>query len=212
MGVRRAHGAFARSAKGGKAVSVDHDRVRWSVEADARPAPAGFRLLRAQALVPVDRDRLFDFFASAENLERITPPRLRFRIVTPLPVEMRAGALIDYRLSLRGVPFRWRTEITEWNPPHSFTDVQLRGPYRTWIHHHSFEPAEGGTLMMDEVRYRIGLGLLGRLALPLVHRQLAYIFRYRQTSIERLVLAADADGGLASRDEVLARSSDPDER
>lgn len=191
-------------------MSADVHRVRWTVDADARPAPAPFRLLRAEALVPVDREALFSFFATAENLERITPPRLRFRIATPLPVEMRPGTLIDYRLSLAGVPFAWRTEISEWNPPHSFTDVQLRGPYRTWVHRHSFESAEGGTLMVDEVRYRIGYGLLGRLALPLVRRQLEYIFRYRQASIERLLLAAE--GGGVSRDGVLARSSDPDER
>jgi len=185
--------------------------VPWSVDADARPAPAPFRLLRARALVPVDRDALFAFFATAENLERITPPRLRFRIVTPLPVEMRAGTLIDYRLSLRGVPFAWRTEIAEWNPPHSFTDVQVRGPYRTWVHRHSFESVDGGTLMLDEVQYRIGFGPLGRLALPLVRRQLEYIFRYRQASIERLLLAAEADGSQVSRQQAPARSSDLDE-
>ncbi len=163
-------------------------RVRWSVDPDVRPAPAGFRLLRAEAFVPVDRERLFAFFAAAENLERITPPRLRFGIVTPLPMEMREGTIIDYRLSLQGIPFAWRTEIAEWDPPRSFTDVQIRGPYRSWIHRHSFEPAAGGTRMVDEVRYRIGRGPLGWLALPMVRRQLASIFRYRQMTIERLLL------------------------
>lgn len=166
----------------------DGSRIRWSVDPDARPAPEGFRLLRAEALVPLAPETLFAFFGAAENLERITPQELRFRIVTPLPVPMRVGTLIDYRLRLDGIPFLWRTEITEWDPPHAFTDVQLRGPYHTWIHRHTFEPADGGTLMRDEVRYRLPLGPLGAVVLPFVRRRLERIFSYRQTSIERLLV------------------------
>jgi ligand-binding SRPBCC domain-containing protein len=168
---------------------VDHERgVRWSVDPRAGAFPGGYRLLRAEAFVPLPRDELFPFFAAAENLERITPPELRFRIVTPLPVEMREGTLIDYRLSLDGIPFRWRTRITEWSPPAAFTDTQLSGPYHTWIHRHTFEEVEGGTRMVDEVRWRVPLWPLGAVALPLVRRRVGRIFRYRQQTLAELLL------------------------
>ena len=162
--------------------------VRWSVDPDADRLPSGDRVLRAEAFIPLPRDRVFPFFAAAENLERITPPELRFRILTPLPVEIRQGALIDYRLSLDGIPFRWRTEITEWDPPHAFTDTQRAGPYHTWIHRHTFEEVDGGTLMRDEVRYRVPFWPLGAMALPLVRRKVARIFRHRQETLGALLL------------------------
>lgn len=147
----------------------------------------GDRLLRAVTFLPLPREDVFPFFAAAENLERITPPELRFRIVTPLPMEMVEGALIDYRLRLAGVSFGWRTEITEWNPPRSFTDRQLRGPYHTWIHRHVFEERDGGTLMTDEVRWRLPFRPLGDVAAPLVRAQLGRIFRYRAGAIRDLL-------------------------
>jgi ligand-binding SRPBCC domain-containing protein len=167
----------------------DRERgVRWSVDPRAGGSPGGFRLLRAEAWIPLPRARVFPFFAAAENLERITPPELRFRIVTPLPVEMREGALIDYRLSLEGIPFRWRTRITEWAPPRAFTDTQVAGPYHTWVHRHAFEEVDGGTRMVDEVRWRVPLWPLGGLVLPIVRRKVARIFRYRQEMLAALLL------------------------
>jgi ligand-binding SRPBCC domain-containing protein len=166
--------------------------VRWSVDPRAGTFPGGYRLLRAEAFIPLPRERVFPFFAAAENLERITPPELRFRIVTPLPVEMRRGALIHYRLSLDGIPFGWRTEITEWDPPSAFTDTQLRGPYHTWIHRHTFEEVAGGTFMRDEVRWRVPLWPLGAVAVPFVRARVARIFRYRQETIGRLLLEPPA--------------------
>lgn len=135
------------------------------------------RLLRREQWFPRPLDEVFPFFADAGNLADITPPWLNFRILTPLPIDMRAGALIDYRIRLWGVPVRWRTEITDWEPPLRFVDRQIRGPYRTWIHEHRFSERDGGTAMVDEVRYAAPFGALSE---PLfVRPQVERIFEYR---------------------------------
>ena len=159
------------------------------MDVDPRAArePGGIHLLRAVTRIEAPREEVFPFFADAGNLERITPPELRFRIVTPAPIEMGAGALIEYRLGLWGLRFGWRTEITAWDPPGTFTDTQLRGPYHTWIHRHDFEADGDATIMTDEVRYRLPLWPLGEIALPVVARQLRRIFGYRAGVIRKLL-------------------------
>ena len=147
-------------------------------------------LFTSETRLPRPLEQVFPFFAAPANLGRITPPELRFRILTPLPVEMHAGALIDYRIQLFGVPMRWRTRIRAWDPPREFVDEQLRGPYAEWVHRHAFSPGPDGTTMMrDEVRYRLPLGALGEIGHPLVRRQIARIFRYRA----RVIVAAFGD-------------------
>ena len=124
---------------------------------------------------------VFEFHADAGNLQALTPTWLDFRILTPRPTEMKAGALIRYRLKLRGVPMRWLTEIAEWRPPHHFVDVQKRGPYRLWEHRHEFEERGGGTEIRDEVRYAVPFSWLvhGWLVGPEVGR----IFTYRHGAL-----------------------------
>jgi len=132
------------------------------------------------------RDDVFPFFAAAGNLQRITPPELGFRVLTP-DVAMKEGARIEYSLSLFGIRFPWLTEITRWNPPHEFVDVQLRGPYRQWIHTHTFREEESGTVMDDVVDYALPLQPVGEIAAPLVALQVRRIFAYRTRAIARLL-------------------------
>lgn len=113
-----------------------------------------------ELIIPRPREEVFEFFSDARNLETITPSWLKFSILTPCPVKMCAGALIDYKLRIHGVPVKWRTEITAWEPPRRFVDEQRRGPYREWIHEHLFEPHEQGTRAVDRVRYRVPGGRL----------------------------------------------------
>lgn len=148
------------------------------------------RIAREQ-LVPRPREEVFDFFARAENLEVITPPFLRFRILTPLPISMGVGTRIEYALRLAGLPIRWRTYISEWQPCERFVDEQESGPYAFWRHVHEFEDRGSSTLIRDQVDYRVPFGSLGRLADRLiVARMLHRIFEYRGEQIRTLF-----DGG-----------------
>jgi len=127
---------------------------------------------------------VFPFFADAFNLERITPPLLRFRVVTPRPIAMRAGTRIDYRLRIHGVPVRWQSEITAWEPPFRFVDEQRRGPYRLWSHAHTFVARDGGTLCRDVVTYAApGGALVHRL---LIGPDVRKIFQYRRQALAGL--------------------------
>ncbi len=140
--------------------------------------------LETETAIPAARRDVFGFFSEASNLERMTPPSLGFRIRTPLPIRMEEGALIDYTILFHGLPMRWRTRISVWNPPIEFIDEQLIGPYKKWIHHHTFEEVESGkTLMRDRVDYALPCSPLGDIVLPWVRTELRSIFEFRRQSI-----------------------------
>jgi ligand-binding SRPBCC domain-containing protein len=147
-------------------------------------------VLEREQHLPGAPEEVFPFFADASNLEAITTPLLRFEVVTPKPIPMRVGALIQYRLRLHGVPVSWLTSIQEWDPPHRFVDQQVRGPYALWHHTHEFTPVIGShpprTLMRDVVRYAIGFGPFGALAhRAFVRRDVEAIFDFRHAELAR---------------------------
>jgi len=144
--------------------------------------------LHRELWVPHRISTVFNFFSRAENLECLTPPWVHFRILTVLPIEMKQGATIRYVLRVHGYPLRWLTEIERWNPPYEFIDFQAKGPYELWHHTHRFSECDGGTSIVDTVRYALPLGWLGRLVHRLqVARDLSLIFDYRNQQIPILL-------------------------
>jgi ligand-binding SRPBCC domain-containing protein len=141
-------------------------------------------VVRCEQWFPKPVDEVWPFFSDAFNLEEITPPYLRFEILTPKPIEMGVGALIDYRLRLHGVPIKWKTEIAAWEPPHRFIDDQIKGPYKLWRHEHRFIEKDGGTLATDRVEYQLPGGPLAVLAnAAIVQRDVHGIFAFRQVRL-----------------------------
>jgi len=166
-------------------------------DTDPRPPPVRspgvlrYHVLRREQRLPGAPGDVFPFFADAHNLEAITPPWLGFRVVTPAPIAMRAGALIEYRLRLHGLRLAWLTRIDEWTPGVRFVDSQLAGPYALWHHTHEFAPdGPGATVMRDTVRYALPYWPLGEVAHALlVRRDLERIFDFRSAEVARRISA-----------------------
>jgi len=151
--------------------------------------------MQTELWLPRPRTELFLFFAEARNLETLTPAWLKFEVLTPAPIEMRSGTLIDYRIRVHGFPIRWRAEIAEWDPPRQFVDVQLSGPYTWWHHTHTFEESAGGTLCRDRVRYRPRGGAL--IHWLFVRRDVERIFQFRQQRL-REFFGSKANGSVVA--------------
>jgi hypothetical protein len=143
------------------------------------------RITRSQFInQPVEK--VFEFFNTPENLGKLTPPEMSWRILTPKPLRMSVGKIFDYSIRLFGVPMTWKSIITDFDPPYSFVDEQLTGPYRFWHHSHVFEKANGGTLVKDEVHYLVPLGIFGRiLEVLFIKRQLKRIFDFRREALKK---------------------------
>ena len=148
--------------------------------------PRGARVYTARQWIDGNPELNFPFFSAAENLERITPPWLNFRIIGKSSETMGSGLLIDYKLRIKGLPVRWRTRIEAWNPPRSFVDTQLKGPYKIWHHTHNFEALGGGTLMTDRVIYKMRFWPFGDIAMPMVNHDVKTIFGYRRKVLAEL--------------------------
>lgn len=144
-------------------------------------------VLYRETIIQRPLSEVFDFFSKAENLNALTPPELSFKILTLLPITMKQGTIIDYRINLMGIPFHWKTLISKWEPGKAFVDEQLRGPYKKWIHLHSFEDYQGFTKMIDRVEYEIPGGFL---TLPVlrwfVRPKVESIFDYREKALRNL--------------------------
>ncbi len=138
--------------------------------------------------LPRPLDEVFAFFADTGNLQVLTPPWLKFAMLTPVPIEMKPGALIDYRLRLHGVPIRWQSEITVWDPPHRFVDEQRRGPYLLWIHEHSFAGQDRGTVVKDRIEYAVPGG--APVQKLFVAPDLRRIFDYRRRKLQEIFAGA----------------------
>jgi len=150
-------------------------------------------ILKRQVNIEQPLQKVFDFFSKAQNLEILTPNWLKFKILTHPPIEMKKGALIDYQIKLFGLPMNWKTEISEWQPPHFFIDTQLKGPYTKWVHKHHFKEVENGTEITDIVNYQLPGGLLAPAAHSLiVKHQLKSIFDFRTRIIKEYFDSADA--------------------
>ena len=166
----------------------------WLSARDHSPR-IGVQRLDSETVVPVDLEHAFAFFSDARNLERMTPPWLNFQITTPAPVVMTEGTLIDYRISLYGVPIPWRTRIDVWEPGVRFVDRQIAGPYLWWRHEHLFERVDGGTRVIDRVDY---VPRAAALSLWLVRRDVGRIFAFRQRVLAQLLAGEPAAARLTS--------------
>jgi len=157
------------------------------------PSGTAFRL-ESEQILPQPLSTIFPFFADAYQLETLTPPWLHFSVLTPAPIAMKPGTLIDYRLRLHGIPMRWQSRIDAWEPPFRFVDMQTRGPYRLWHHEHQFEEHNGQTKCRDIVDYAVpGGGIVERL---FVRPDLVKIFRFRWQKLRELFPnTAQSNGG-----------------
>ncbi|TWU27480.1 SRPBCC family protein [Bythopirellula polymerisocia] len=154
--------------------------------------------MACEVRLPAAQNQVFDFFSDAFQLERLTPSWLNFSVLTPPPIDMHVGTLIDYRLRMHGIPLKWQSRIDCWDPPLQFSDVQMRGPYRFWEHLHTFEEDGDGTICRDEVHYNVfGGGLVHKL---IVKPDLTKIFTYRTKVLQDIF----ANGTIPAAAELVS--------
>ena len=155
--------------------NASDDLIRFSSQSGG-----GFRL-ESEFIAPRPLEDVFAFFSDAFQLQTITPPWLHFSVRTPAPIVITTGTRIDYQIRMHGVPMRWQSVISVWDPPFRFVDEQIKGPYRTWHHEHTFTPVDGGTLCRDVVDYSVFGGALVNALF--VRRELRKIFQFRREKL-----------------------------
>jgi ligand-binding SRPBCC domain-containing protein len=155
--------------------------------------------LDAEMWLPLPQEGVFAFFSDIENLHRLTPPWVHFETLTPRPIVLRAGLVVEHRLRIKGIPIRWKSQITLWEPPTRFIDEQRRGPYNAWIHRHEFAAEDGGTWVRDHITYEPrGWLLAGLVNRWLVAPELRRIFAHRHARLRELL----APGSSPERDRI----------
>ncbi|MGA0333450.1 MAG: SRPBCC family protein [Kiritimatiellia bacterium] len=155
-------------------------------------------VLHTSQWLPYPVEEVFAFFSRPENLQRLTPSQLQFQILTPDPIVMREGVQLDYKLKVHNIPLRWTSLISNWNPPHEFTDKQLKGPYKVWVHSHRFRTEGNGTQVDDHIQFRAPGGKL--LEKLIVQRDLASIFNYRQKILSEIFGLSPAENAAVPAD------------
>jgi uncharacterized protein (TIGR01777 family) len=174
----------SQRVRAGQPFSFRYSRLEDALKAVCANLRSGQKIFQAEQWAPQAAEEIFPFFGDEKNLEAITPPFLHFQVLGKNTPEIREGTLIDYRLSLHGLPMKWRSRVERWEPGRCFVDIQVHGPFRKWHHTHEFLPLGGGTLFSDRVLYRLPFGWLGNiLAGWKVKRDVAAIFAYRRRKI-----------------------------
>ncbi|MGZ3771688.1 MAG: TIGR01777 family oxidoreductase [Bdellovibrio sp.] len=167
--------------------SFQYSDIANALEEVCAPFKNGNEIYYSEQYLPEPPEKVFDFFKDAYNLEKLTPPTLRFKIEKMSSSQVRQGTEIDYTISIHGVPMKWETEIKEWEPPYRFADDQKKGPYHKWYHTHEFKPFCGGTLLVDKVQYQLPFGYLGWLAgIHFIQKDIEHIFSFRRNYISTM--------------------------
>ena len=145
-----------------------------------------YRLHSIQAL-PISKVEAWEFLSDPKNLATITPEHMGFHILSGAEKSMFPGQIIQYKVTpFPGFSTRWVTEITHVSDGEYFVDEQRFGPYALWHHKHFLKTIPGGVAMEDIIDIKLPFGLLGRLAYPMIKKQLTKIFAYRERRLIEL--------------------------
>lgn len=139
-----------------------------------------------QQIINAPIEKVFSFFQQPENLSKTTPAWLNFKILTPLPLTMKEGAIFEYEIKLFGFRFLWKTLISKYKPLELFVDEQNKGPYKKWVHTHSFVEINGKVIMHDHISYDLFGGPLKYLLNKIfIKRSIKNIFKFRKSIFEK---------------------------
>lgn len=139
--------------------------------------------IRESQFLSKNNAEVVSFFKDAKNLSKITPKELSFEVINHKDSPITDGSKLTYRFKKYGIPFTWTSLIKNSKENGTFTDVQISGPYKKWVHEHSFYQLKNGTLIVDQVHYQMPFGILGKALMPLVHKDIKNIFKFRKKAL-----------------------------